>query len=57
MVWYLLGIMSSWLSSVRLLFKEGKLQGRKSARKWYITVAEIEAKTGWTAPQMTYYER
>lgn len=29
--------------SVRLLFKEGKLQGRKMARKWYTTETELKA--------------
>jgi len=29
--------------SIRLLFREGKLQGRKMARKWYTTEAELKA--------------
>lgn len=32
--------------SVRLLFKEGKLQGRKMARKWYTTETELKAYFG-----------
>lgn len=32
--------------SLRLLFKQGKLQGRKMARKWYTTEAELKAYFG-----------
>jgi len=29
--------------TIRLLFKEGKLRGRKLARKWYTTEADLKA--------------
>ncbi len=32
--------------SIRLLLKEGKLQGRKMARKWYVTETELKAYFG-----------
>ena len=32
--------------TIRLLFREGKLKGKKVARKWYTTEAELKAFFG-----------